>query len=62
MTRTFSARRGFAGGLAVTAVAAGVAWSSSGPVEGVTVAAVMLFAILLVLAAITYGSRETHKP
>ena len=62
MTRTFSARRGFAGGLAVTAVAAGVAWSSSGPVEGLKVAAVMLFAILLVTAVIAYGSRPAHRP
>ena len=62
MTRTFSARRGAAGALAVTAVAAGVTWSSSGPVESLGVAAVMLCVILLVTAVIAYGQRELPKP
>ena len=62
MARTFSARRGVAGALAVVAVGAGVTWSSSGLAEALRVAAVALLAVLLMTAIIAYGQREVHKP
>ena len=62
MTRTISARRGAAGGLAAAAVAAGVTWSSSGPIDALKVASAAVAGVLLVVAMIAYGSRDGHRP